>query len=109
MTLVPQIGMAELLLLMILAVVVVGPRDLPKLMRTVGQGMAKVRRLADEFRVGFDQMAREAEIDDMRKEIEALKSANPAREVGDALNDVRDAAEMEPLQPPAKPAPSSAD
>lgn len=96
MSLVPQIGMAELLMLAILALVVVGPNDLPKLMRSVGQAMAKVRRLADEFRSSFDQMAREAEIDEMRKEIEELKKANPATEVQSALSEAEDAIMSDP-------------
>ncbi len=75
MTLIPQVGMVELLMLGILALIVVGPKDLPRLMNRVGKGVAQMRRMADEFRASFDQMAREAEIDEMRKEIDPLKAA----------------------------------
>lgn len=87
MSLVPQFGMAELLLLGVLALVVVGPKDLPKLMRAVGQITGKVRRMADEFRVSFEQMAKEAEIEEMRQEIEELKKSNPATAMKSAFDD----------------------
>ena len=87
MSLVPQVGFLELILLAILALVVVGPQDLPRLMRTAGQMVAKVRRLGDEFRGAFDQMAREAEVEELRREIEDLKTANPVREVADAFEE----------------------
>ena len=85
MSLVPHVGFLEIMLLAVLALVVVGPKDLPRLMRTVGQMVAKVRRLGDEFRGAFDQMAREAEVEELRREIEDLKTANPVREVSDAF------------------------
>lgn len=90
MSLVPQVGMVELLMLAILALVVVGPKDLPRLANRVGKGMAQVRRMADDFRASFDQMAKEAEIDEMRREIEALKAANPAHEMEDAMRGLDD-------------------
>lgn len=88
MSLVPQLGMAELLLLGVLALIVVGPKDLPKLMREVGRAMAKVRRLADDFRMSFEQMARETEVEEMRAEIEKLKQNNPMTDAKEALKDV---------------------
>ncbi|ADM09494.1 hypothetical protein PB2503_07142 [Parvularcula bermudensis HTCC2503] len=73
MSLVPQLGMVELFVLAILALIVVGPKDLPRLMRTVGQTVNRVRKMAEDFKSGFDEMAREAEVEEMRREIEALK------------------------------------
>lgn len=70
-----------------LALVVVGPKDLPKLMRGVGKAAGQVRRMADEFKASFDQMAREAEVEELRAEIEKLKSANPVSEVRDAFRE----------------------
>lgn len=98
MNLVPQLGMAELILLGVLALVVVGPKDLPRLMHSVGKGMRQVRKLADEFRASFDDMAREAQIDEMRREIEALKSANPAHDVKAALDEID---RPQPVTPPS--------
>ena len=87
MSLVPQLGFGEIVLLAILALVVVGPKDLPKLMRGLGRAIAQLRKMGDEFRGAFDQMAREAELDELRREIEALKSNNPVREVSDAFRE----------------------
>lgn len=92
MSLVPQLGFAELMLLAVLALVVVGPKDLPKLMHTVGKGVGQLRRMADEFKASFDQMAREAEMEELRAEIDELKSASPVTEVKDAFREAGDEA-----------------
>jgi sec-independent protein translocase protein TatB len=76
MNLLPQFGFAELMLIAIVALIVVGPKDLPKLMRSAGQFVAKARRMAGEFTSAFDQMARETEMDELRQEIDALKKDN---------------------------------
>lgn len=69
----PGIGGLELLVIGLLALIVVGPRDLPLLMRKVGQALGKARAMANEFRSSFDEMARQSELDDLRKEVEALR------------------------------------
>ncbi len=88
MNLVPQFGFFELVLVAVIALIVVGPRDLPKLMRMAGKGFAQARRMAAEFTSAFNQMAREAEMEEMRKEIEALKRENPVAEAKRAFDDV---------------------
>ena len=100
MNLLPQFGFLELMLIAVIALVVVGPKDLPKLMRSAGQMVAKARRMASEFTAAFDQMARETEMEEMRQEIEALKKdnvfADAKRSVDEALapieKDLRDEA-----------------
>ncbi|MGA0604624.1 Sec-independent protein translocase protein TatB [Phenylobacterium sp. VNQ135] len=69
----PEIGASELLVIAIVALIVVGPKDLPVLLRRFGQFMAKVRGMANEFRASFDEMARQSELDDLRKEVEAMR------------------------------------
>lgn len=76
MNLVPQFGFFELMVIAIVALIVVGPKDLPKLMRSAGRFVAKARAMAAEFTQAFDQMARESEMEDLRKEIEMLKKDN---------------------------------
>ncbi|MEP3892041.1 MAG: Sec-independent protein translocase protein TatB [Hellea sp.] len=71
---IPQFGFAEILVLALLAIIVVGPKDLPKLMRTLGGFMAKVRAMGQEFKDAFDDMDADDEIAQMRKEIEELKN-----------------------------------
>ena len=90
MSLIPQLGFGEILLLAVLALVVVGPKDLPRLMRGLGRAAAQVRRLSDEFKASFDQMAREAEVEELRREIEDLKAASPVEEVRTAIRGARD-------------------
>lgn len=70
----PDIGAGELLLIAIVALVVVGPKDLPMLLRRLGQFTARLRGMASEFRASFDEMGRQSELDDLRKEVEALRS-----------------------------------
>jgi sec-independent protein translocase protein TatB len=67
------IGTAELIVIAAVALIVVGPKDLPLLMRKIGGFMSKMRSLASEFRASFDEMARQAELDELRKEVEALR------------------------------------
>ena len=67
-------GAFEMLLIGAIALIVVGPKDLPMLMRKVGQFTAKMRGLAAEFRSSFDEMARQSELDELRKEVEAMRT-----------------------------------
>lgn len=76
MNLVPQFGFLELILIAVIALIVVGPRDLPRMMRQAGRMVAKAKSMASEFTAAFDQMARETEMEELRKEIDALKRDN---------------------------------
>jgi sec-independent protein translocase protein TatB len=69
----PEIGASELLVIAIVALIVIGPKDLPVMLRKLGQFMAKLRGMASEFRASFDEMARQSELDDLRKEVEAMR------------------------------------
>ena len=80
-----DIGWTELLLLGVLAIIVVGPKDLPRMMRTIGQYTAKIRAAAREFQRSFDEMARESELDELRKQIADVKANNPITQVKDAM------------------------
>jgi sec-independent protein translocase protein TatB len=69
----PEGRAVEFLLVAVVALIVVGPKDLPVLLRRLGQFMAKVRSMAAEFRASFDEMARQSELDELRKEVEAMR------------------------------------
>jgi sec-independent protein translocase protein TatB len=69
----PDIGAAELMVIAVVALIVVGPKDLPVLLRRLGQFMAKLRGMASEFRASFDEMARQSELDELRKEVAAMR------------------------------------
>jgi len=70
---VPGIGGGELVVIAVVALIVVGPKDLPKLLRQLGKFVGKMRRMADEFRTSFEDMARQSELDELRKEVDALR------------------------------------
>jgi sec-independent protein translocase protein TatB len=62
-----DIGPTELLLIVVVAVVVIGPKDLPLALRTAGRWMSKIRKVSGHFRAGLDAMIREAEMAEMEK------------------------------------------
>jgi len=69
----PEGRMLDFLILGVIALIVVGPKDLPVLMRKVGQFVAKMRGMAAEFRASFDELARQSELEELRKEVEAMR------------------------------------
>ena len=69
-----DIGGSELLVVAIVAIVVVGPKDLPKLMRTLGFYAGKIRRTAADFQRQFNEAMAESEADEVRKNIEAIRA-----------------------------------
>jgi sec-independent protein translocase protein TatB len=112
----------ELMLAAVAALVIVGPKDLPILLRRFGQFMAKLRGMAAEFRASFDEMARQSELDELRKEVDALRrgqladiaAATPTAEINQAAADIHQSladvgVQLHPTYdyaaPPAEPAP----
>lgn len=86
----PDIGGTELLVIAAVALIVVGPKDLPVLLRKLGQFVGRMRGMASEFRASFDEMARQSELDELRREVQAMRSgqfANPVQDAADAAKD----------------------
>lgn len=81
-----DIGWQEFLLITVIAVVVVGPKDLPRVVRSGMEYVRKARAMAYEFRSGLEDVAREAELDDIRKQAEALTKGDVAKSIGDAVD-----------------------
>jgi len=75
----PEGRILDFVIVGVIALIVVGPKDLPMLMRKVGQFVAKMRAMAAEFRVSFDEMARQSELDELRREVEAMRSGAPLK------------------------------
>ena len=93
-----DIAPTELLIVAIVALVVIGPKDLPAVMRTVGQWVSRARGMARHFRSGLDTMMREAELDEMEKKWKAENER--------IMREFPSAGEMTPLPPPSpRPAP----
>jgi sec-independent protein translocase protein TatB len=103
-----DIGWSELLIIGVVALIAIGPKELPGVLRTVGQYMGKVRRMAAEFQSQFNEAMREAEMADIKKEVDDL--ANTASSVtsfdpiGEMNREVQTAFEGKPAAdaPPAE-------
>jgi sec-independent protein translocase protein TatB len=78
---------SHILILLGVALVVVGPKDLPRLMHMMGRWAGKARGMANEFKRSFDEMARQSELDELRKEVEALRANNPLSDIQNTLNE----------------------
>ena len=82
----------ELLVIAIVALVVIGPKELPGLLRTWGKWMAQMRGMAAEFRGHVDEMVRQSELDDVKKQLEAspgldLQSLDPTQQIKGAIQE----------------------
>ena len=104
-----DIGWSEILVIAVVAIVVVGPKELPRMLRTFGKTMGQVRRMANDFKRQFDEALREAErevgLEDTKKQLQAIadEAARPTSQKDfDATMRAADAA------PRRKPAPSPA-
>jgi sec-independent protein translocase protein TatB len=81
----PEGRIFEFLILGAVALIVVGPKDLPILMRKVGQFMARMRAMAAEFRASFDEIARQSELDELRREVNAMRASVSLPRASDIL------------------------
>ncbi len=105
-----DIAWSELGLIGLVALVVIGPKDLPRVMRNLGQWTRKARAMAAEFQRNLDEMMREAELDEIRKEVEKVSPAEfrskLEKEIG--VSDIADGLKLDPSAPLATPAPTAA-
>ena len=90
----PGIGGGEYLVIAVVALLVVGPERLPLLLRKLGKLVARARGMANEFRSSFDEMARQSELDELRKEVQALRTGQGmvplGAEADAAFREIRD-------------------
>jgi sec-independent protein translocase protein TatB len=87
-----EVGWTEMLVIAIVMIVVVGPKDLPNMLRTFGRMTAKMRGMASDFRKQFDEALKEAELEDVKKSVDSLRGLNPMTEVRKQLNPFEKAA-----------------
>src|SRR5688572_32993101 len=87
-----EIGWTEMLVIAVVMIVVVGPKDLPKMLRTFGKTTAKLRSMAGDFQRQFNDALKEAELDDVKKSVDSLRSLNPTNEIKKHLNPFEKAA-----------------
>jgi sec-independent protein translocase protein TatB len=81
-----DLGWGKIIIIAVIALVVIGPKELPAVLRTVGQWMGKIRRMAAEFQGQFQEAMREAEMADLKKSIDSITDAT--RGIGDPLGTV---------------------
>jgi sec-independent protein translocase protein TatB len=81
-----DIGWPELIIVALVTIIVVGPKELPRVLRTVTQIVRKVRAMANEFQSGIDDLAREAELDDLKRDIEKTASTDLAGELENQID-----------------------
>lgn len=84
-----DIGWTELLVIAVILIVVVGPKDLPPMIRAFGKMTKRLRQTAGEFRAQFDEALREAELEDIKRSVDDVRSLNPANSIREALNPLR--------------------
>ena len=77
---------SELLVIALVALVVIGPKDLPKVLRAAGKWAAKARTVSNEVRSSIDQMIRESELDEVRKEVEKVAATDIGHEIQQSVD-----------------------
>jgi sec-independent protein translocase protein TatB len=91
-----DIGWTEISIIMVLAIIVVGPKDLPRLLRIAGEWVGKAKALTREFRGHIDDIIRESELDEVKRQIESVgetsvnemveKTIDPESEIREAMD-----------------------
>ena len=81
-----DIGWQELFILAVLAIIVVGPKDLPKAVGTITKWIRKARSMARDLQDGLDEVAREAELDDLKKELDRPGGLDLAKRIEEAVD-----------------------
>ena len=76
-----DLSWGEVMVIGAVALIVIGPKDLPKALRTLGNMTAKVRRMAGEFQSQFNDAMREAELDEIRKQVEGVNQSVTSRQL----------------------------
>jgi sec-independent protein translocase protein TatB len=88
-----DIGWPEMLVVAVVLIVIVGPKDLPGMLRNFGRTTTKLRSMAADFRKQFDDALKEAELDDVKGIVDDVRKLNPASDIKKALNPMQKAAE----------------
>ena len=104
----PGVGFEEMVMLVLVAIIVIGPKDLPLMMRKFGRFTGKMRAMAFEFKQGIDELGRQAELDELRKEVQALKSSTGLEDIKREFEQDRIALESDVKSAIAEPTPAPA-
>ena len=88
-----DIGWSEMLVIAVVVIVIVGPKELPGMLRAFGRTTSKLRVMANDFRKQFDEALKEAELDDLKKVADDVRALNPTNEIKKALSPMEKAAQ----------------
>ncbi|GAA5095266.1 Sec-independent protein translocase protein TatB [Bartonella acomydis] len=83
----------EFFVILLVLIIVVGPKDLPKMLKTMAKAVAYIRSAANEFRHQFDDAMRQVEIDDLKKTLSDINDINLNKELTETFNPLHDAGE----------------
>ncbi|WP_404934871.1 Sec-independent protein translocase protein TatB [Nitratireductor sp. L15S-10] len=83
-----DLGWPEIMVIAIVLIVVVGPKDLPRMLRTFGRTTSKLRTMAGDFRKQFDEALQEAELDDVKSLVDDARKLDPRNEIKKHLNPI---------------------
>ena len=81
-----DIGWPEMAVVAVIALIIIGPKDLPRILRYAGRWAGKARRMAREFQSNFDDMVRESELDEVKKSVDQAGAFNPVRDIGNSID-----------------------
>lgn len=81
-----DIGWTEMAVVAVIALIVIGPKDLPRIMRAAGRWARKARSMAREFQGSIDDMVRESEIGEVKKGFDSVADYSPAKEIENAID-----------------------
>lgn len=87
-----EVGWSEMLVIAIILIVVVGPKDLPRMLRTFGNFTSKMRGMANDFRKQFDEAMKEADLEEVKSAVDQVRNLNPTADIKKALNPMEKAA-----------------
>jgi sec-independent protein translocase protein TatB len=110
-----DVGYSELLVIAIVLIVVVGPKDLPKMLRAFGKAMTRFRQVSGDFRKQFDDALKESELGEVKNMIDSARSLDPRVQIRNALNPLTSAVNdikrdvTQPLMQPGQVIPRVAD
>ncbi len=98
-----DIGWSEMAVVVVIALLILGPKQLPEALRTITQFTRKARRYAQDFRSGIDNIVREAELEDARKALNSVRSTSPSKALQDMVDPTGEVdKEMRSLEAAAK-------
>ena len=102
-----DIAWSELALIAAVALIVIGPKDLPRVMRTVGQWTRQARQMATEFQRNLDDMMHDSEMQDLRREVESIAPVGLQSKLEEMvdLKSIKESLQIPPIPPPLAPDP----